>query len=65
MDRESNKHGPKLDEEMEREAEPLERSGDEAHVEGERIKEGSGPEGDRAGHEPDKPSDPGHPSDDR
>jgi hypothetical protein len=47
LERGSDKHSPKLDEELERETEPLERSGRESHVEGEREKEA--PEGDIEG----------------
>ncbi|CAN5590201.1 hypothetical protein BH24ACT26_BH24ACT26_15360 [soil metagenome] len=47
MERGSDKHSPKLDDQMQQEAEPLERSGKESHVEGEREKEA--PEGDIAG----------------
>lgn len=61
MERGSDKHGPMVDDEMDREEEPLERSGAESHVESERLKEEEG----APPSEPDAPSDPGHPSDDR
>jgi hypothetical protein len=39
MERGSDKHGPRLDNAMEGESEPLTRSAKEAHVEGERDRE--------------------------
>ena len=47
MERGSDKHGPRLDEEMKAEEEPLTRSGRESHVEPEREKEA--PETDASG----------------
>jgi hypothetical protein len=42
MERGSDKHGPKLDDELESETEPLERAGRESHVEEAREKETPG-----------------------
>jgi hypothetical protein len=47
MERGSDKHGSKLDDELQSESEPLTRSGKEPHVEAEREKEA--PEGDQSG----------------
>ena len=47
MERGSDRHSAKLDDELQHETEPLERSGRESHVEGEREKEA--PEGDIPG----------------
>ena len=45
MERGSDKHGDRVDDQLQEEAEPLERSLGESHVEGERVKEdAAGPE---------------------
>jgi hypothetical protein len=49
----SDKHGSKLDDEMKRDSEALERSGKEAHAEEEREQQGADPdtgEPNRSGH---------------
>lgn len=40
MGRGSDKHGPRIDDEMEKESQPVERSGEESHVDSARTKEG-------------------------
>ena len=44
MERGSDKHSPRIDDEMSSEAEPLVRSGAESHVEPSRTKEGAAPD---------------------
>jgi hypothetical protein len=50
MDRGSDKHGSRIDEELESQTEPLERSGRESHVEGEREQESPDEEVPGSGH---------------
>ena len=50
MERGSDKHGSRVDDQMGEEAEPLERSLGESHVEDERLKESSADEEGGTGH---------------
>jgi hypothetical protein len=50
MERGSDKHGSRLEEELQAEAEPLTRSGKESHVEEEREKEAPGGDEEGSGH---------------
>ena len=50
MERGSDKHGDRVDDELQRESESIERSLGESHVEGERLKEGSAEDEPGSGH---------------
>jgi hypothetical protein len=50
MERGSDKHGSRLDEQLEDEAQPLERATKESHVEEEREKEAPGADAEGSGH---------------